>query len=329
MVELTALLTTYNRASLLEQVLRSFTSQSLAANRYELVIIDDGSEDHTASVVSEFKASLPIRYFFQPNAGLAAARNHGLAVSQAPVILFMDDDDTIESATLAEHVEKHQIYPEPEVAVLGFTRLDSDIAHDPLMHFVTEISGLLFSYRDTCENKFLGFERFWGGRISCKREFILTSGGFNVVFRFGCEDIELGYRLSRRGLKILYNPRAISTMIRKLSFESFCNRLRRQGNSQYIFSRLFPEPEVQYWCQMPMFYSEWPALSEVYKQILDRARALDHWVRRSGELGLPLDQAILAETHDAYYKAFKACKLYGISEMRKAWQDPIDLGHSC
>jgi len=321
MLKLAALLTTYNRAQYLGEVLTSIRNQTCPRDEYELVVIDDGSTDESAAIVRSFATELPIRYFHQKNAGLAAARNHGLSVAAAPVVLFMDDDDVVTPDTFSQHIRSHELHPEKEVAVLGFTKLQSEIAADPLMHFVTDVSGYLFSYRQVREGMFLDFEWFWGGRTSCKRNFVLESGSFNPSFRFGCEDIELGYRLKQRGLKVAYNPRAVSIMIRKLSFDSFCDRLRRQGNSQYVFSRLCRDKQVQSWCEIDSFNDEWSKLAPFHNIEVKRARDLDRWARRSAELGLPLENVVKDELHMSYYRAFKSTKFAGIAEMREAWRD--------
>ena len=287
MLRLTALLTTYNRAKYLSDVLSSIQSQTCSRDDYELIVVDDGSTDDTASIVQKFREALPVLYIRQDNAGLAAARNHGISVARAPLILMMDDDDIVHPSNFEEHIRSHEAYPAKEIAVLGLTKLRDDIAADPLMNFATETCAYLFSFRDAREKEFLDFHWFWGGRTSFKRDFVLENGGFNPVFRFGCEDIELAYRLSKKGLKVVYNPRAESVMIRSLSFDSFCNRLRRQGNSQFVFSRLCRDHEVQTWCEMERFYREWPELQFSHVSDVNRAKNLDRWARRSAELGLP------------------------------------------
>ena len=336
MLKLTALLTTYNRAQYLDDVLTSVRGQTCSRDDYELVVIDDGSTDNTASIVQKYCGDLTVRYIHQDNAGLAAARNHGVSVARAPLILMMDDDDIVQPNNFVEHVRSHEAYPAKEIAVLGFTKLRDDIAADPLMHFVTETCPYLFSYQNASENEFLDFHWFWGGRTSFKRNFVLENGGFNPVFRFGCEDIELAYRLKRKGLKVVYNPRAESVMIRKLSFDAFCDRLRRQGNSQFVFSRLCRDHEVQAWCEMDRFFKEWPELACSHASDVNRAKNLDRWAHRSVELGLPLEAGILQQLHESYYRAFISAKLAGIAEVKKSWDDvgvevieigKPDLGH--
>jgi hypothetical protein len=231
----------------------------------------------------------------------------------------MDDDDVLEPNAFSEHVKSHTQHPQQEVSVLGNTGLGHDIIDDILMYYVTEICGYLFWYKKLDQGAHLGFEHFWGGRISCKRDFLLQSGGFNPIFKFGCEDIELGYRLAKRDLKVVYNPCARSLMIRKIDLVGFCERLRAQGSSQYMFSRMFPDDVVQKWCEMPLFYSEWPPLAPRLASILERAGKIDRLVRHRQQLGLTIDGKLYSILYAAYSEAFKASKLAGIAKMREAW----------
>ncbi len=155
MLKLTALLTTYNRAQYLDDVLTSVRSQTCSRDDYELVVIDDGSTDNTSSIVQKYRDDLPVRYIRQDNAGLAAARNHGVSVARAPLVLMMDDDDIVQPRNFDEHLRSHEAYPAKEIAVLGFTKLRDDIAADLLMHFVTETCGFLFSYRNATAHEFV------------------------------------------------------------------------------------------------------------------------------------------------------------------------------
>ena len=159
----------------------------LPRGEFELIVIDDGSTDDTAELVGVFADALPIRYYRQQNVGIGAARNHGLMRAGGDVILLMDDDDAADERLLIEHLAAHEENPDPEVAILGFTKLLPEIAEDPLMSFVTNEGGYLFSYGDDLVGRPLDFDRFWGGRVSFKREFVVSAGGFNPAFKFGCE----------------------------------------------------------------------------------------------------------------------------------------------
>ena len=82
---LSAILCTFNRAELLSQTLESILGQSLDRSDFELIVIDDGSSDHTRKVVESFERRLPVRYAYQANAGLASAKNHGIYCSRGTI----------------------------------------------------------------------------------------------------------------------------------------------------------------------------------------------------------------------------------------------------
>ncbi len=312
---ITGLICTYNRCDLVRLVLDSLCEQTLAKRQFEVVVIDDGSTDGTKEVARSFIGRLPLRYTYQDNSGLAAAKNHGLQVAKAPLVVFMDDDDLATPNLLEEHLKTHRGYPEDNYAVLGHTRLDESIATKPLMHFVTEVGCHLFAY-PRIKDEVLDYTYFWGGRSSCKRGFLRKYGLFNPVFRFGCEDIELGYRLSKHGLKVIYNAKALSTMFRELSIDDFIRRLIKQGESQYVFSRLHESPEVQQWTEVDGVEEAWRDIALNYDRITQSARALDRIANLKLEIGLPLDKMTEKLLHRAYWHAFRVEKIKGIVARR-------------
>jgi glycosyltransferase involved in cell wall biosynthesis len=313
---ITAVVSTYNRSALLRLTLESLARQTLPQSEFEVVIVDDGSSDDTRLVVESFTERLPLVYAYQRNAGLASARTHGVYLSAGSILLFLDDDDVTDRALLEQHLATHRRYPDDNYAVLGYTPLDPSIADDPLMHFVTEVGCFLFAYSYFSDGDVLDFEHWWGGRSSCKRAFLIEHGVFNPVFRFGCEDIELAWRLSKHDFRIVYNAKAITTMSRKIDFDGFCNRLIRQGRSNYVFSRLHPAPEVQRWTEVDVFEERWREAAPVYEATLRSARHLDRMATLKRRFGFSLEEAETALLHRAYFAAFRAAKMRGISEGR-------------
>ena len=83
---------TYNRGHLLERALRSVLTQT--HQQLELIIVDDGSVDNTADVVSTYDADSRVRYIrHQDNLGSSVARNTGIRHAQGEYIAFLDSDD--------------------------------------------------------------------------------------------------------------------------------------------------------------------------------------------------------------------------------------------
>jgi glycosyltransferase involved in cell wall biosynthesis len=306
------LICTYNRAALLQNTLESLCHQTLRRSEFEVIVVDDGSQDGTCDIVGTFESRLNLRYAYQRNSGLASARNHALFLSQGEIVIFLDDDDVAAPELLTEHLETHQAHPQDNFAVLGYTDLGSEIATDPLMHFVTEDGAFLFSYADIRHGQILGFSHFWGGRSSCKRRFLLQHGTFNPVFRFGCEDIELAFRLSKHGFRVVYNARAITSMVRPYTFDQFCDRLIKQGRSNFVFSRLHRDPEVRDWTEVDEI-RKWDRIEPAYVTLRKSGRDLDSIFRYKHEVGIDTaeDREIL---HKTYWTAFRASKIKGMAE---------------
>jgi glycosyltransferase involved in cell wall biosynthesis len=315
-ISLSVIVCTYNRAELLKKTLDSLVEQTLDSDKYEIVVIDDGSSDGTRQCVESFAERLPIKYFFQRNSGLAAAKNHGIFASAGEILFFMDDDDIAAPTLLEEHLGTHTRYPGDNYAVLNYTTWALDLHVTPLMHFVTQVGCFLFYYPYIKDGDVLDYTYFWGGRSSCKRVFLIDHGVFNPVFRFGCEDIELGYRLSGHGLKVVYNSKAISYMTRPVGFDDFCNRLVKQGRSQYVFNSLHDDPAVYDWAEMKDAEEKWERIRDVYEAKRNSARGLDKIANTKLQLNLSLDDMTKRLLHNAYWWVFRASKLKGIAEGR-------------
>ncbi|MCX7610901.1 MAG: glycosyltransferase, partial [Ignavibacterium sp.] len=259
---LSVIIPTFNRAHYLKESIESLVDQTLDKDKYEVIIIDDGSTDNTQQLCKKFHKEINLRYFYQNNSGISTAKNLGILVAQSPILLFFDDDDIADKNLLKEHLNTHNQYPNEEIAVLGYTEWDRRLNISHLMHYITDVGQLLFSYKNISDGEILDYTFFWGGRSSCKRSFLIKYGIFNQTFRFGCEDIELGYRLSKYGLKVVFNKKAKSYMIRPITFDDFKRRIERQGRSQFYFSLLHKDKPVQEWTQVIYAEEKWKSIKD-------------------------------------------------------------------
>jgi hypothetical protein len=302
---------TRDRAELLEQCLGSFAGQTLARNEFEVIVVDDGSTDETAQVCERVASSLPMCYQRLAPSGIAAAKNAGLFASSGQNILFFDDDDMAHPRLLEAHVRAHREWSEPRIAILGYTTWLPSLEVTPLMRYVTEIGQHLFSYPSLEAEKELDFTRFWGGRSSAKRAFLLEHGAFNQDFTFGYEDIELAFRLSKHGFAVVYRADAISYMTRPLNFKEFCQRCERQGRSLWHFSQLHTARAVQEYCGINTLVTA----AEVPSFDLDASCALE--IARLEELANgELDTDLTCGLYDLYETSFRAALETGIVAAR-------------
>jgi glycosyltransferase involved in cell wall biosynthesis len=111
---ISVIIPTFNRADLLSATLHSLASQD--PNRLEIIVVDDGSTDHTERAVAE--CGLPVRFLNQNQRGPGAARNLGWDAAQGDYVAFLDSDDVWFPWTLATYQYCLRIFDRPSF-VLG------------------------------------------------------------------------------------------------------------------------------------------------------------------------------------------------------------------
>lgn len=110
MPRVSVVIPTYNRRDLVREAIASVTAQSYTD--FEVIVVDDGSDDGTAEVVQQFAR---IRYIYQPNHGVSAARNAGVALAQGELLAFLDSDDLWQPRKLECQVALFDQYPDIQI----------------------------------------------------------------------------------------------------------------------------------------------------------------------------------------------------------------------
>lgn len=109
---ISVILCTRNRADQLRRVLETAAAMERPqAIAFEFVLVDNGSTDHTQEVVACFASELPIRYIFEPVAGLSNARNRGVAEARGDYICWTDDDVLIDRKWLTGYAAAFARHP--------------------------------------------------------------------------------------------------------------------------------------------------------------------------------------------------------------------------
>jgi glycosyltransferase involved in cell wall biosynthesis len=307
--QISVVIPTHERAALLERTLESFTAQSLPPSQFEIVVVDDGSEDSTPEVCARLAADLPLRYFRIEKAGTSAAKNLGLFASQAPLVLFFDDDDLADTGLLEAHIELHQTHPEANVAVLGYTTWAPDLPVTPVMAHLTEVGQQMFSYNSIRDGEWLDHTYFWAGRLSCKRSLLVHHGVFDQDFE-AIEDIELGFRLAQHGLAVVYASAARSFMARAVTFDDFARRCVKHGRHLWLFSRRHDDVRVQSYCRVAEALAKRASLERSLPEKVARVRELERLHEDEGGL----DAEAYSELDELYRWCFEAFRTQGIAE---------------
>jgi glycosyltransferase involved in cell wall biosynthesis len=225
---------THNRLNQLKKVLAGLENQTYPAEKFEVLIVSDGSTDNTDEFLLSAVSPLQLRSFFQSNQGAAAARNLGIAQAVGDIILFLDDDVFPVPELIEEHLRFHSLYGDCAV-VIGPMVAPPDYEPSPWVRW--ELEKLAEQYHDMTTGKWAPTPRqFYTGNTSLAHHHLVESGGFDPNYR-RAEDVELAYRLAHRGLKFLFNPRATGYHYAIRSFPSWLAIPYAYGRNNVVFSR--------------------------------------------------------------------------------------------
>ncbi len=173
----------YKQAHFLDEAIASVREQAYPDS--EVIVVDDGSPDHTSEVVRRYPQ---VQYIVQANQGLAASRNRGIEASKGEYLVFLDADDHLLPNHFSAGLRAFQRKPEAAL-VCGRYRLFGSIARDARHNCdaFPDHYGSLLQWN------------FIGPPIAAmfKREVVSRLGGFHREVP-GCEDYDLYLRIARQ-----------------------------------------------------------------------------------------------------------------------------------
>lgn len=230
---------TYRRR---ERVLRHVAALSNQTfGDFEAIVVDDGSDDGSAAALRELETAFPLAVIEQKNQGAAQARNAGARAAQGEVLLFLDDDMEAAPSLLAEHDRCHR---EGADLVVGDMPLHPDSPPGLLSW------GVGFWAQSRRERLLEpgaepGLDDLLTGQISISRESFERLGGFDTSFTreglFGGEDIDFGYRVVKAGLRVVFDPEAVSYQYYDVDPAAYLRRARETGRSEEELVLKHPE----------------------------------------------------------------------------------------
>lgn len=162
----------------------------------ECIVVDDGSTDGSAETAQRHGATV---LSTGGRCGPAKARNIGAKAAQGSILLFIDSDISVSPDTLSKIADEFAADPDLD-AVMG--SYDDEPAAP---NFVSQYRNLMHCFVHQHSNR--RATTFWAGCGAIRRDVFLEFGGFDENYRSAAiEDIELGYRLSKAGRKLILSP---------------------------------------------------------------------------------------------------------------------------
>lgn len=203
----TVVVCTYNRATILPDALQSLLRLDMPKDcQWDVLVVDNGSSDATAQVVADMRRGNEgrLHYVLEPEPGLAAARNCGIAHASGDWIVFFDDDQLADAAWLRELVE---FALHNNIRVVGAAlRLLLPAGAPDLPPEVTRLFAVgLWDQPHAPQQYFVG-----DGNSLFHRSVFEEVGVFDASLREGGQDTDLVRRIRKAEIAMRYQPRAIA-----------------------------------------------------------------------------------------------------------------------
>jgi len=200
---------TFNRRDYLAPLLNSLERQRLAPP-FEVLVVDNNSDDDTRQVVESFQArrTLSLAYVFEPRRGVSHARNAGIALAKGAIVAFLDDDEEASVdwvATVKRTFDQHA-----DIDCIGGP-VRPRWPHDPPPWLTREHFGPV-GLQDEAPwmrlNARKAARSLGSGNLACRSEALETVGGFDPAFVRN-QDLEFNLRLWNAGREGLFTPELV------------------------------------------------------------------------------------------------------------------------
>ncbi|HIK37473.1 MAG: glycosyltransferase [Geminocystis sp.] len=249
---LSVIIPTYNRLKILKKCIQALENQDFDPDLitgYEIIVVDDGSTDETVSWLNAQKASLPhVRLLCQNHLGPAAARNLGVVNAKGDWIVFIDSDLVVTPSFLQSHAQT-------------LLSAQKKLGHDRIFTYGLVINTCNFDNPTSEPFKITDFSAayFATGNVAIAKKWLIQAGLFDTSFReYGWEDLELGVRLKKLGLKLIKCPSAVGyhwhPPFTLQQIPRLIEKEKQRGKMAVLFYQKHPTLEVRLMIQMTWFH---------------------------------------------------------------------------
>ncbi len=244
MIPATVVICTHNRATVVGAAIAAALDEARAAGS-EVVVVDNASTDDTAAVLDRIArdASGAVRVVQEPELGLSAARNRGLAEARGAVVAYLDDDAIPRPGWLAALLAP---YDDPRVACVG-GRIVLRFPSPPPPWLTPALHASFSAFDQGPAPKRLRYRHDdypYGANVSFRAGTARAAGGFSTLVgplgrhQLVFDETDLCFRLDQAGWEIRYAPDAVVDHLvlpERLTPEWVLERHRTGGESEAVF----------------------------------------------------------------------------------------------
>lgn len=228
-----------NRPDEIKTCLESLLLLDYPADKLEIIVVDDASDDHTPGIVKQFNVSL---ISLKTNHKAPYCRNLAAGKAKGDILAFIDSDCTADIKWLSDLI---RAFPDPRVGAAG-GRIDGFFKTGRLDRYEEVNSSLIIGThikRSSDADKFFYVPSC---NLLVKKDLFLTLGGFNPELVVG-EDVDLCRRIQNAGSAVEFRPNGTVFHRHRNKLTSFCQRRFDYGTSEPLLQKLHPDRKKQFY----------------------------------------------------------------------------------
>lgn len=236
-MDISIILPTFNRRELVLRTLLTLFAQTYPLDRFEIIVVVDGSSDGTAKALRGLKQPHRLHVMEQENRGLAGARNTGYRAAKSELVLFLDDDMLCDPGLVAAHVAAHR--NAEQIVAFGAIFLSADSPPSLAAEcFNQEIGAFHLNYLRDPKTRWNETACVFSN-TSLSRRLLCDAGGFDEAFRMR-EDLDMGVRLIGLGATPCYVSDAIAYHSYTKTPEDLLVEAERFAAADVMFAKKHP-----------------------------------------------------------------------------------------
>ncbi|WP_196885084.1 glycosyltransferase [Aureivirga sp. CE67] len=252
----------YNRPEEIDELLESLTKQKDFQQKFEIVVVEDGSENSSEEVVKKYENQLNVQYFFKENTGAGQSRNYGMQRAKGDYFIILDSDCIIPEMYLyhvSQTLKKQytDAFGGPDAAHKSFTMLQKAINYS--------MTSLLTTGGIRGKKNGIGKFQLRSFNMGISKKAFQKTKGFSKM-KYG-EDIDMTFRLWENGFKTQLIPSAYVFHKRRSTIKAFFKQTFNFGTARPILNKKYPESaKLTFWFpSLFVLFSVFAAICSLFK----------------------------------------------------------------